>query len=113
MSRFKRQDSRQVADFPAPATRLGYNPRLIRNYLGAKMTRLCFVLSIVLAEAFLAFPPVRTKAQTLSPSPGLPSETPTQLHPVTDTFEYERRDVMIPMRDGVKLHTVIILPMCR
>jgi hypothetical protein len=74
------------------------------------MTRLCFVLSIVLAEAFLAFPPVRTKAQTLSPSPGLPSETPAQLHPVTDTFEYERRDVMIPMRDGVKLHTVIILP---
>ncbi len=27
-----------------------------------------------------------------------------------DSFDYERRDVMIPMRDGVKLHTVIILP---
>jgi len=74
------------------------------------MTRLCFVLSIVLAGAFLAFPPVRTKAQTVSPSPGLPSETPAQLHPVTDTFEYERRDVMIAMRDGVRLHTVIVLP---
>src|ERR1700689_1618038 len=74
------------------------------------MTRLCFVLSIVLAGAFLAFPPVRTKAQTVSPSPGLPSETPAQLHPVTDTFEYERRDGRIAMRDGVRLHTVILLP---
>ena len=40
----------------------------------------------------------------------LPSETPAQLQPVTDTFNYTRRDVMIPMRDGVKLHTVILIP---
>src|SRR5262245_22138364 len=40
----------------------------------------------------------------------LPSETPQQLKPTNDGFEYERRDVMIPMRDGVKLHTVIIVP---
>src|SRR5947208_9383198 len=40
----------------------------------------------------------------------LPSEIPAQFKPVTDTFEYTRRDVMIPMRDGVKLHTVIIVP---
>src|SRR3546814_655233 len=25
-------------------------------------------------------------------------------------LDYERRDVMIPMRDGVKLHTVILVP---
>ena len=42
--------------------------------------------------------------------PALPSETPDTLVPVTDTFEYVKRDVMIPMRDGVKLHTVILLP---
>ena len=35
---------------------------------------------------------------------------PARLQPVTDSFEYERRDLMIPMRDGVKLHTVILLP---
>jgi putative CocE/NonD family hydrolase len=27
-----------------------------------------------------------------------------------DTFDYVKRDVMIPMRDGVKLHTVIVVP---
>ena len=42
--------------------------------------------------------------------PGLPSETPAKLKPATDGFDYVRRDVMIPMRDGVKLHTVILVP---
>jgi len=40
----------------------------------------------------------------------LPSETPAKFAPATSTFDYERRDVMIPMRDGVKLHTVILVP---
>src|SRR5579863_7112345 len=40
----------------------------------------------------------------------LPSESPAQVKPVTDTFDYTRRDVMIPMRDGVHLHTVILIP---
>src|SRR6185503_18916188 len=40
----------------------------------------------------------------------LPSETPKDFKPTNDGFEYTRRDVMIPMRDGVKLHTVIIVP---
>ena len=30
--------------------------------------------------------------------------------PVTAAFDHERREVMIPMRDGVRLHTVIIVP---
>jgi len=30
--------------------------------------------------------------------------------PATGGFDHERRDVMIPMRDGVKLHTVILVP---
>jgi putative CocE/NonD family hydrolase len=42
--------------------------------------------------------------------PGLPSETPAKFEPVTGSFDYVRRDVMIPMRDGVKLHTVILVP---
>src|SRR5229473_1786260 len=42
--------------------------------------------------------------------PSLPSETPAQFTPVTDSFDYTRRDVMIPMRDDVKLHTVILVP---
>ena len=43
-------------------------------------------------------------------APSLPSETPAKLEPVTDSFDYVKRDVMIPMRDGVKLHTVIVIP---
>jgi putative CocE/NonD family hydrolase len=43
-------------------------------------------------------------------APSLPSETPQSFRPVADTFDYVKRDVMIPMRDGVKLHTVILLP---
>ena len=42
--------------------------------------------------------------------PELPSETPKTFTPVTQSFDYERREVMIPMRDGAKLHTVILVP---
>src|ERR1700750_2665469 len=40
----------------------------------------------------------------------LPSESPQEFKPTNYGLEYERREVMIPMRDGVKLHTVIIVP---
>jgi hypothetical protein len=52
----------------------------------------------------------QTVATPPAASPGLPSDTPAQLVPVTSTFDYVKRDVMIPMRDGVKLHTVVIVP---
>jgi putative CocE/NonD family hydrolase len=53
-----------------------------------------------------------TAAQAPPPSNSqtLPSETPAQLVPVTDSFDYTRREVMIPMRDGTRLHTVILVP---
>ena len=38
------------------------------------------------------------------------SEIPKEFSPVTEAFDHERRDVMIPMRDGVKLHTIIVTP---
>src|SRR6266403_4445840 len=68
-------------------------------------TSLAPVLGLLLfAEAIAAqAPPPSTPAT-------LPNETPTQITPVTDSFDYIRRDVMIPMRDGVKLHTVILVP---
>jgi putative CocE/NonD family hydrolase len=40
----------------------------------------------------------------------LPNETPDKFTPTNDGFDYVRREVMIPMRDGVRLHTVILLP---
>jgi len=48
--------------------------------------------------------------QSPATSAALPSETPAKFEPATDSFDYLRRDVMIPMRDGVKLHTVILVP---
>jgi len=40
----------------------------------------------------------------------LPSETPAHFTERTETFDYVKREVMIPMRDGVKLKTVILIP---
>jgi putative CocE/NonD family hydrolase len=49
-------------------------------------------------------------AQTSAAPTGLPSDIPSTFTRVTSSFDYIKRDVMIPMRDGVKLHTVIIVP---
>ncbi len=38
------------------------------------------------------------------------SDIPQQFTPPQDQYDYIKRDVMIPMRDGVKLHTVIVVP---
>ncbi|HTQ54964.1 MAG TPA: CocE/NonD family hydrolase [Bryobacteraceae bacterium] len=40
----------------------------------------------------------------------LPSEIPAKFKEDTSSFDYVRREAMIPMRDGVKLHTVILVP---
>src|SRR5579862_5587898 len=55
-------------------------------------------------------PAAHAQTQTNSAASTLPSETPTKFVPVTDSFDYTRREVMIPMRDGVRLHTVILVP---
>ena len=41
---------------------------------------------------------------------GLPSETPALFQPATGGFDHERRELLIPMRDGVRLFTVILVP---
>ena len=60
-----------------------------------KMSLTALALSVCLTSA---------GAQTLT------NETPANFKPVTRSFDYERRDVMIAMRDGVHLHTVILVP---
>src|SRR5579862_5696368 len=49
-------------------------------------------------------------AQTPPASSTLPNEAPATFTPVADSFDYTRREVMIPMRDGVKLYTVVLIP---
>jgi putative CocE/NonD family hydrolase len=62
--------------------------------------------SLLTCIAFVLLTPASAFAQT----PTLPSETPTKFEPTNEGFDYARREVMIPMRDGVKLHTVILVP---
>src|SRR5260370_13148359 len=40
----------------------------------------------------------------------LPSETPAAFLARVDSLDYVKREVMIPMRDGVKLQTLILIP---
>ncbi len=37
-------------------------------------------------------------------------DIPAHFKPALGAYDYDKRDVMIPMRDGVKLHAVIIVP---
>src|SRR5215510_14431446 len=50
------------------------------------------------------------RALVAEPTPPLAPEIPAQFTRPTDAADYERREVLIAMRDGVKLHTVIVVP---
>jgi uncharacterized protein len=51
-----------------------------------------------------------SRAVIAEPTPPLAPDVPAKFTPPTQAADYERRDVMIAMRDGVKLHTVIVVP---
>ncbi len=73
--------------------------------------RVCALILLAVVFALL----VELSAGQTTPSqpalyPNYPSETPAKFEPVTASFDYIKRDVMIPMRDGVKLHSVILVP---
>ena len=78
------------------------------------LKRLGYFLLAGAAAAIIASAAQRLLAQGQPPRPasppGLASEIPSAFVPVTTSFDYVRRDVMIPMRDGVRLHTVILVP---
>src|SRR5215467_14030613 len=59
---------------------------------------------------FVSVVPAFAQAPSKPQYPDYPSETPAELQVPTNSFDYTRRDVMIPMRDGVKLHAVVIVP---
>ncbi len=67
----------------------------------------------LLAVLLSLTPALLSVAQTKPQYPNYPSETPATLQQPTyagEGMDYERREVMIAMRDGVKLHTVILVP---
>jgi uncharacterized protein len=65
--------------------------------------RLC--VKFLLSGALLLFGAISALADD-----ALPSETPVTFVPKVDSFDYSKREVMIAMRDGVKLQTVILVP---
>ncbi len=72
-----------------------------------------FRLALAVSAAVLTFHAASATAGAPpkpAPAPTLPSETPAKFTPPTAAMEFERREMMIPMRDGVKLHTVILVP---
>jgi uncharacterized protein len=68
------------------------------------------LLALVASPAAQRPPTVQVQRPAAGGAAMLPDERPEQFTPVTDRFDHVRRDVMIPMRDGVKLHTVILVP---
>src|SRR5262245_27392184 len=62
------------------------------------------------ASATLCLALASPRALVAEPTPPLAPEIPAQFTRPTDAADYVRREVMIAMRDGVKLHTVILVP---
>jgi uncharacterized protein len=61
--------------------------------------------------SIFATPLIAMAQAPVSPQyPALSSETPASVAVPVDSHDYVRRVVMIPMRDGVKLNTVILAP---
>jgi hypothetical protein len=75
------------------------------NRLFPSQIALCVFAALLLQPLYC-----QTSQQAKPKYPELPSESPAVFQPKTDTWDYSRRDVMIPMRDGVRLHTVILVP---
>ncbi len=64
---------------------------------------------VLLLQILLLLAARQLAAQTGTYS-ALPSEIPAKVTVPAGAWEYDKREVMIPMRDGVKLLTVVIVP---
>ena len=67
-----------------------------------RFVRICVVLASAVVTFALAGEPTQDSKSV--------NETPANFTPKTESFDYVRRTEMIPMRDGVKLYTVIVIP---
>jgi putative CocE/NonD family hydrolase len=75
----------------------------IRRMIARRRSAVFFGLAALIVQPF-------AHGQQGLKYPNYRSETPEKFTPVTSSYEYTRRTVMIPMRDGVKLHTVVLVP---
>src|SRR5437773_11290768 len=68
------------------------------------------LVSVICIALFAAPAMAQTETKPPVTYSALPSEIPAKFTPKNDSFDHTRREVMIPMRDGVKLRTVILVP---
>jgi putative CocE/NonD family hydrolase len=100
-----------IIKLPRYQTRNTLNPNEGNLRMMIKILRsLTLVVPMLFSAAALLLILEPARGQTPQETPTLPSERPAKFEPTNDGFEYARREVMIPMRDGVKLHTVILVP---
>src|SRR5262249_13580360 len=71
---------------------------------------LSFLAAVFGLALFVETATPQTDSKPRATYPDLPSEIPAKFTPTHDGFDHVRREVMIPMRDGVKLHTVLLIP---
>jgi uncharacterized protein len=64
-----------------------------------------FRCSLIAATLLTFAPAILAQTSPLTP------DVPAKYEAATASYDYVKRDVMIPMRDGVKLHTVIVIPL--
>ncbi len=91
----------QHAMIRQPWTRAATRPDWGLTYMRVQLAGLCgLILCAVLAAP----------AAMAAPRDGMTSDIPKDFKPVPSADDYVRRKVMIPMRDGVKLNTIILIP---
>ncbi len=78
------------------------------KFVGSAVIR--FLLAICRTSLICTLAAAGFVQPAVAQTPGYPSETPTEFKTASGNFDYVQRDVMIAMRDGVKLHTVILVP---
>jgi len=84
-------------DFP---NRSGFPGSGLEFFMLSTTIRQCLLAAILLVGAAV----IQAQISPLTPDIPPKFETPT------GSYDHVKREVMIPMRDGVKLHTVIVVP---
>ncbi len=86
-------------------------PTMKHVFALCRLTPLASLFGAFLITGISTAPAADQPAALVAPKyPALLSETPDKFEPATSSFDYVKRKEMIPMRDGVKLQTVILIP---
>jgi putative CocE/NonD family hydrolase len=84
------------------------NPTESPRWIGLHALRLAMPAAVAFIVLACGAPPLPVRGENASTN--LPSDTPIVFVPRTGSFDYVKREEMIPMRDGVKLKTFILVP---